>query len=89
MEKVLSLEQLVEFMDWFATLDIAFYKTEKFADYTPSGASHFYLKGSQERFTSEEIIDIWMNEENAATHANWLYAISEHASYCKKHSNIA
>ena len=48
-----------KFLDWLVELDIAFYKTTKEPDYTPSGNSHFYLKGSQERFTSKdmELID--------------------------------
>ena len=44
-------------LDWLVELDIQHYKTLKSHDYTPSGNSHFYLKRSAERFTSEEMMN--------------------------------
>jgi hypothetical protein len=66
-----------ELLDWLADLDLSHYKTESFPDYNPSGNSHFYLKGSQERFTSKEIIDIFNNRACDTVNKNWQYAIAE------------
>lgn len=78
------MKNVVEFLDWLVLLDIRHYKTESFPDYTPSGNSHFYLAGSQERFTSEEMTLIWRNKSNKELSERWLYATSEHVQYNKK-----
>ena len=64
-----------ELLDWLVALDIQHYKTEKFPDYKPSGASHFYLLGSPERFTSEDIINIYSNTANDELTKRWNFAI--------------
>lgn len=53
------MKNVIEFLDWLVELDVRHYKTDSFPDYTPSGKSHFYLAGSPERFTSEEMCKIW------------------------------
>lgn len=53
------MKNVEEFLDWLVELDIRHYKTESTPDYEPSGKSHFYLAGSPERFTSEEMCKIW------------------------------
>ena len=45
-------------LDWIVAMDLQHYPTESTPDYTPSGPSHWYIKGSPERFTSEELISI-------------------------------
>jgi hypothetical protein len=49
-------------LDWIVAMDFAHYKTEEFPYYKPSGPSHWYIKGSPERFTSEELIQIYKCE---------------------------
>jgi hypothetical protein len=78
------MKNVNEFLDWLVDLDIRHYKTESFSDYTPSGNSHFYLPGSQERFTSEEIVLIWTNKASDELSERWLYAISEGVRHLKK-----
>lgn len=53
--------KVIKLLDWISKLDFQHYKTEKSYSYIPSGKSHFYLKGSQERFTSKEIKKIYDN----------------------------
>ena len=67
-----------EFLDWLVELDIAHYKTTAVPDYTPSGKSHFYLKGSRERFTSAEMISIFLNKASDEVNKNWQYALADH-----------
>lgn len=62
-------------LDWIVALDLQHYKTEVFPDYTPSGASHFYLKRSPERFTSEEILLVFNNKASDELNERWNYAI--------------
>ena len=64
-----------ELLDWLVALNIKHYKTEEFPDYKPSGASHFYLFGSPERFTSEEIINIYNNTASDELMKRWNFAI--------------
>lgn len=79
------MENTEKFLDWLVELDIVHYKTEVLPDYVPSGNSHFYLKGSQERFTSKEMIDIFNNCANNITNENWQYAIAENINWQKRH----
>lgn len=64
-------------LDWLVELDIQHYKTEKLLDYIPSGNSHFYLKCSQERFTSDEMIKIFHNQADNELMERWNYAIAD------------
>ena len=78
------MENTEKFLDWLVELDIAHYKTTTESDYTPSGNSHFYLKGSQERFTSKEMIEIFNNCASDITNENWQYAIAENIVWQKR-----
>jgi len=71
------MENIEEFLDWLVALDIQHYKTESFPDYTPTGASHFYLKGSPERFTSKEMISIWTNCASEEVNERWQYSVTD------------
>ena len=64
-----------DILDWLVALDIQHYKTEEFPDYKPNGASHFYLLGSPERFTSEDIINIYNNTASNKLMKRWNFAI--------------
>ncbi len=65
---IINSEEYVEkFLNWLVQLDVAHYRTESLPDYTPSGESHFYLKGSQERFTSKQMIEIFGNHADDET----------------------
>jgi hypothetical protein len=79
-----SMENLEKMLDWLVTLDIQHYKTESFSDYKPSGNSHFYLKGSPERFTSMEMIKIFHNQADGELMERWNYAIAD--VMCKKNA---
>ena len=74
-----------EFLDWLVSLDIQHYQTESFPDYTPTGKSHFYLKGSPERFTSKEMLSIWENKATNEVLSRWQYSFADHVRYNKKH----
>lgn len=79
-----SMENLEKMLDWLVALDIQHYKTESFSDYKPSGNSHFYLKGSPERFTSMEMIKIFHNQADGELMKRWNYAIAD--AMCKKNA---
>lgn len=80
------MPKTVELLDWLVELDIQHYKTESHPDYTPSGKSHFYLKGSPERFTSEEIISIYNNNTDKDLNQRWCYAVADALRYKQRHS---
>lgn len=63
-------------LDWLVELDIQHYKTESSPDYKPSGSSHFYLKGSLERFTSMEMIKFFRNRADYDLMKRWNYTIA-------------
>ena len=44
-------------LDYLVYHDFQHYETQASESYTPSGKSHFYIKGSPLRFTSREIIE--------------------------------
>ena len=71
------MKNLEKMLDWLVELNIQHYKTESFPDYKPSGNSHFYLKGSPERFTSMEIIKIFYNQADNELTERWNYAIAD------------
>ncbi len=81
------MKNLEIFLDWLVELDIQHYKTETFPDYKPSGNSHFYLKGSPERFNSKEMIKIFSNKASAKLNQRWNYAIADHSQFKKRHQN--
>ena len=64
-------------LDWIVAIDFQHYKTEKFPDYTPSGPSHWYLKGSPERFTSSELINIYNNNMDDELSEKWNWALTD------------
>jgi hypothetical protein len=66
-----------DFLDWIVRLDLQHYVTESFPDYTPSGASHWYIKGSPERFSSEELVKIYNNTTDNKLSKRWLWAITD------------
>lgn len=74
-----------EFLDWLVSLDIQHYPTESFPNYTPTGKSHFYLKGSPERFNSKEMLSIWENKATNEVLSRWQYTFADHVRYNKKH----
>jgi hypothetical protein len=68
---------VVEFLDWIVAMDFQHYKTESFPDYTPEGSSHFYLFGSPERFTSEELVNIYSNKMNDELFERWNWSLTD------------
>jgi hypothetical protein len=72
----METEKVIEFLDWLVALDIQHYATEESDNYKPSGASHFYLKRSLERFTSQEMIDIWNDASDKELSERWKWAIA-------------
>ena len=68
---------VVEFLDWIVAMDFQHYKTESFPDYTPEGSSHFYLFGSPERFTSEELVSIYSNKMNDELFERWNWSLTD------------
>lgn len=71
------MENLEKMLDWLVELDVQHYKTEPSTYYKPSGNSHFYLKGSPERFTSMEMIKIFHNQADNELTERWNYAIGD------------
>jgi hypothetical protein len=67
-------------IDWLVNVDISFYKV----DYDPKCNSHFYLKGSGERFSSADIISIFENKATDKVNKNWQHAVAENIEYLKK-----
>jgi hypothetical protein len=68
---------VVEFLDWIVAMNFQHYKTESFPDYTPSGSSHFYILGSPERFTSEELVEIYTNKMKDELLERWNWALTD------------
>jgi hypothetical protein len=63
-------------LDWIVAMDFAHYKTEECPDYKPSGPSHWYIKGSPERFTSKELKQIYKGKMNDQLRENWNWALT-------------
>ena len=74
-----------ELLDWIVRLDFAHYETTKTPEYDPKCNSHFYLKGSQERFSSSEIIKIFTNKMSNNLYKRWQEALAENINFIKKH----
>jgi len=71
----------VRLLDWIGAMDFAHYKTEETPDYKPSGPTHFYLKGSPDRFTSKELIKIFTNKMGKSLNERWQYALAHHIDW--------
>lgn len=71
------MEKLEKMLDWLVELDVQHYATESLPDYKPSGNSHFYLKGSPERFTSMEMINIFYNHADSKLQKRWNHAVAD------------
>ena len=69
--------KVTEFLDWIVAMNFQHYETESFPDYTPSGPSHFYLLGSPERFTSEELVEIYTNKMKDELLDRWNWALTD------------
>lgn len=70
------MDNVEKFLDWLVALDIQHYKTGTATpSYTPRGESHFYLKGSRERFTSIEMIKIFNNQADDDLSNRWNSAV--------------
>ena len=67
----------IDFLDWIVAMDLQHYKTEKFPDYTPVGASHWYIKGSPERFTSRELLKIYGGHLDDELRGRWNWALTD------------
>ena len=72
-------------LDWMVGLNISFYKTTIEPDYDPKCKSHFYLKGSLERFSSAELIKIFTNKMCDKLSERWNYAVEDNADFNKRH----
>ncbi len=69
--------KVTEFLDWIVAMNYQHYKTESFPDYTPEGSSHFYLLGSPERFTSEELVEIYTNKMKDELLERWNWSLTD------------
>lgn len=69
--------KVTEFLDWIVAMNFQHYKTESFPDYTPEGSSHFYLLGSPERFTSQELVDIYTNKMSDELLERWNWSLTD------------
>ena len=69
--------KVVEFLDCIVAMNFQHYETESFPDYTPSGSSHFYILGSPERFTSEELVEIYTNKMKDELLDRWNWALTD------------
>jgi hypothetical protein len=67
----------VEILDWIVAMDLQHYKTEKMPDYEPSGVSHWYIKRSPERFTCEELIEIYNGTAKTDVINRWNWALTD------------
>ena len=67
----------IDFLDWIVAMDLQHYKTEKSPDYTPVGASHWYIKGSPERFTSGELLQIYEGNLDDELRGRWNWALTD------------
>lgn len=75
LDKVKKMEN--DLLDWIVAMDFAHYKTEASTEYTPSGPSHWYIKGSPERFSSKELIKIFNGNMSKDLRQRWNCAIAD------------
>ena len=71
------MEIMEKILDWIVAMDFAHYVTEEFPDYKPDGPSHWYIKGSPERFTSDELIKIYNGEMDKELRERWNWALTD------------
>jgi len=69
------MEIMEEILDWIVAMDFAYYVTKP--DYKPDGSSHWYIKGSPERFTSDELIKIYNGEMDWDLRERWNWALTD------------
>jgi len=81
------MKEVSIFLDWIVAVGFSHYKTDAAFGYEPKGKSHFYLPGSPERFTSQEIIDIWSNRANDDLYERWKKAIIHNKENIQKQNN--
>lgn len=67
-------EEEIEFLDWIVECNFQFYKTKTIPELKSEDKSHWYLKGSPERFSSEELIKIWNGTASAGLKERWNWA---------------
>jgi hypothetical protein len=66
-----------EILDWIVVMDFAHYVTEESPDYKPNGSSHWYIKGSPERFTSDELMKIYKGKMDKELRERWNWALTD------------
>tara|TARA_R110000868_G_scaffold133308_1_gene344865 strand:+ start:1431 stop:1643 length:213 start_codon:yes stop_codon:yes gene_type:complete len=66
-----------EILDWIVAMDFAHYITDDHPVYKPSGPSHWYIKGSPERFTSDELMKIYNGEMDKGLRERWNWALTD------------
>ena len=71
-------------LDWIVAMDFAHYTTEedKSIGYIQSGSSHWYIKGSPERFSSEDLIKIYKGKMNKDLRERWNWALTDKKNKC-------
>jgi len=58
----ITKNNIIEFLDWLVHINIQHYQVTKTTDYTSSkNNSHFFLKESDKKFTSEEMFGIYFS----------------------------
>ena len=67
----------MEILDWIVAMDLGHYTTEESDGYIPSGPSHWYIKGSPERFTSNELVDIYNGKMSDELRERWNWALTD------------
>jgi len=71
------MEKEVDFLDWIVAMDFQHYETEEIGDYIPSGNSHWYVKGSPERFTSKELLQVYKADMDEGLRERWNWALTD------------
>ena len=68
-------KDIAEFLDWIVAMDLQHYETQSNTGHDEK--SHWYIKHSPERFTSEELVKIYRNRANKALNKRWLFALTD------------
>jgi hypothetical protein len=69
--------EILEILDWIVAMDLCHYKTEESPGYKPRGPSHWFIKGSPERFTSKELINICKGTMSNRLRQRWNWALAD------------
>lgn len=64
----------IEFLDWIVQCDFQHYITKNHPQIESTGKSHWFIAGSPERFTSEELLQIWQETADANLKERWKWA---------------